>query len=191
MSRFFCWKKHLVWSYVTHQVSIYIFLKFFCHACFCMAQCRDTVFLSICLSSVYPFVCQSISICVNPNLDSTVQVHFPRTVKTKMMILGISLHSGMTTQTAVSIFDLDLYFMAHRFCQFAWRNIALKEYVVGTHLNCLLLRHSDEYHWHSSSVGKASALWPGGCRFDPRPSHTKDFKNGASCSFTWHSALKK
>ena len=39
--------------------------------------------------------------------------------------------------------------------------------------------------------GRASALWPGGCGFDPRPGHTKDFKNGTSCSFAWHSALRK
>ena len=29
--------------------------------------------------------------------------------------------------------------------------------------------------------GRASALWPGGCGFDPQPGHTKDFKNGTSC----------
>ena len=34
------------------------------------------------------------------------------------MILDIGLHLGMTTQIAVSIFDLDLYFMAHRLCKF-------------------------------------------------------------------------
>ena len=28
-------------------------------------------------------------------------------------------------------------------------------------------------------------------RFDPRPSHTKDFKNDTSCSFAWRSALRK
>ena len=39
--------------------------------------------------------------------------------------------------------------------------------------------------------GRASALWPGGCGFDPWPGHTKDFKNGTSCSFTWRSALRK
>ena len=39
--------------------------------------------------------------------------------------------------------------------------------------------------------GRASALWPGGCGFDPRPGHTKDFKNGTSCSFAWRSALRK
>ena len=39
--------------------------------------------------------------------------------------------------------------------------------------------------------GRASALWPGGCWFDPRPGHTKDFKNGTSCSFVWCSALRK
>ena len=36
--------------------------------------------------------------------------------------------------------------------------------------------------------GRASALWPVGCGFDPRPGHTKDFKNGTSCSFAWRSA---
>ena len=39
--------------------------------------------------------------------------------------------------------------------------------------------------------GRASALWPVGCGFDPRPGHTKDFKNGTSCSFAWRSALRK
>ena len=40
------------------------------------------------------------------------------------MILRISLHSGMTTQTAVSLFDLDLYFTGHQLCKFAWCDIA-------------------------------------------------------------------
>ena len=39
--------------------------------------------------------------------------------------------------------------------------------------------------------GRASALCPGGCGFDPRPGRTKDFKNGTSCSFAWRSALRK
>ena len=38
---------------------------------------------------------------------------------------------------------------------------------------------------------RASALWSGGCGFDPRPGFTKDFKNDTSCSFTWRSALRK
>ena len=38
-------------------------------------------------------------------------------------------------------------------------------------------------YWRSGSVTKASGLRPGGCGFDPRPSHTKDFKNGISGSF--------
>ena len=38
-------------------------------------------------------------------------------------------------------------------------------------------------HWHSGSVTRASGLRPEGCGFDPRPSHTKDFKYGISCSF--------
>ena len=62
----------------------------------------------------YLFISQCVNICVNPNLDLNVQVHFPRTVKATVMIVGISLLLGMTTQTAVSIFDLDLYFMVHR-----------------------------------------------------------------------------
>ena len=39
---------------------------------------------------------------------------------------------------------------------------------------------------HSGSVGRAPA---GGCGFDPRLSHTKDFKNGISCSFARRSGL--
>ena len=37
-------------------------------------------------------------------------------------------------------------------------------------------------NWHSSSVGRASALWPGGCGFNPQPSHSKDFNK--SCRRT-------
>ena len=38
----------------------------------------------------------------------------------------------------------------------------------------------------SVSNGRASALWPGGCGFSPRLSHTK-----VSCSFAWDTALRK
>ena len=41
--------------------------------------------------------------------STLVQVHFPRTIKTTGMILGISLHLVMTAQTAVSIFNFNLY----------------------------------------------------------------------------------
>ena len=71
---------------------------------FSIARYRDSL-------SVSPFVHQSINICVNPNFDPNNQVHFSRTIKAAAMILGLSLHLGMTTQTAVSVFDLDLYFM--------------------------------------------------------------------------------
>ena len=36
--------------------------------------------------------------------------------------------------------------------------------------------------------GRVSALLPGGCWFNPQLGHTKDFKNGTSCSFAWCSA---
>ena len=39
--------------------------------------------------------------------------------------------------------------------------------------------------------GRASTLWQGGCRFDTWPGHTKEFKNRTSCSFAWHSALRR
>ena len=38
-------------------------------------------------------------------------------------------------------------------------------------------------YWRRVSVTRASGLRPGGCGFDPRPSHTKDFQNGIRCSF--------
>ena len=41
---------------------------------------------------------------------------------------------------------------------------------------------------HSGSVARAL---PGGCGFDPWLIHTKDFKNGTSCSFAWRLALRK
>ena len=40
------------------------------------------------------------------------------------MILFITVHLGMIAQTAVSISDLDLYFMVHCLCKFAWCDIA-------------------------------------------------------------------
>ena len=49
-------------------------------------------------------------------------LYFPRTIKATVMILCISLHLGMTTKTAVSIFNLNIYFMVHRLCKFAWCN---------------------------------------------------------------------
>ena len=83
---------------------------------FSMARYRDPVFhLSVCPSippSIGQHLCQ-------PNFHPNVQVHFPRPIKAKMMILGISLHVGITTQTAVSIFDLDLYFMVQQLCKSA------------------------------------------------------------------------
>ena len=57
---------------------------------------------------------QSVNICINPNFDPNVQVHFPRTIEATVMRLCISLHFGMTTQTAVSTFVLDLYFTVHQ-----------------------------------------------------------------------------
>ena len=76
---------------------------------FSMMQYRDCVFHRF----VWSFVCQSINICVNPTLNPNVKVQFPKIIKATVMILGISLHLGMTTQTAVSIFDFDLYFIVH------------------------------------------------------------------------------
>ena len=44
---------------------------------------------------------------------------------------------------------------------------------------------------HSGSVGKERPLCDRGAfRFDPRQSHTKDFKNGTSCSFPRRSAFR-
>ena len=54
----------------------------------------------------------------------------------------------------------------HDFCPFRWFKIG----------SCKFLQnhvHKNMYR-HSGSVGRASALWSGGCRFDPRPSHYKD-----------------
>ena len=52
-------------------------------------------------------------ICDGAPTCSSVQVYFPRTIKATVMILGICLHLGMTPQTTVSIFDLDLHFIVH------------------------------------------------------------------------------
>ena len=62
----------------------------------------------------HPFV----NICIHPNFDPNIQVHLPRTIKATVMILGMSLHLGMTNQTAVSIFDRSLYFIVHRLYKF-------------------------------------------------------------------------
>ena len=57
-------------------------------------------------------------------------------------------------------------------------------------LSCAYSKHRPqqqaEYlqtYGRSGSFARAFTLRPGGCWFNPRPSHTKDFKNGTSCSF--------
>ena len=55
------------------------------------------------------------------------------------------------------------------------------------------LNHQADYlrtYWRSGSVARAFGLRPGGYGFDPRPSHTKDFKNGIICSFVCAQHLK-
>ena len=46
------------------------------------------------------------------------------------MILGISLHLGMTSQTAISMFDLNLYFMVHQLCKFALTSLPRRRDIV-------------------------------------------------------------
>ena len=46
-------------------------------------------------------------------------------------------------------------------------------------------------YWRSGLVTRVSGLRPGGCKFNPRPSHTKNFQNGIICSFILLSALWK
>ena len=46
------------------------------------------------------------------------------------MIIGISVHKGMITQTAASVFDSDLYFTVHRLCKFAWRDMEFRRILV-------------------------------------------------------------
>ena len=62
---------------------------------------------------------QSVNIVVNLNFDPNVQVYFPRTKKATVMVFGVGLCLEMATQTAVSIFDLNLYSVVHRLCKFA------------------------------------------------------------------------
>ena len=57
---------------------------------FNLAQYSDPV-------SVLSFVSQSVNIFV----DSNFGPNFPRTIKATVMILAISMHLGITTQTAV------------------------------------------------------------------------------------------
>ena len=65
---------------------------------------------------------------------------------------------------------------------------------------CLLLFAADPAHWAGpifqefvsivhgpDHSGRASALQPVGRGFEPRPSHTKDFKNGTHCLLVWRS----
>ena len=91
------------------QFMFLISSRVFVAPAFSMAPNRDPVFC-LYLSSC-PFVLQSVNIYVNLNFDPYVQLHFPRTIKATVKILVISLHLGMTTQTAVSIFHLHLHFM--------------------------------------------------------------------------------
>ena len=41
---------------------------------------------------VPPFVRESVNICVNSNFGPNVHVHFPRTIKATVVILGVRLH---------------------------------------------------------------------------------------------------
>ena len=41
--------------------------------------------------------------------------------------------------------------------------------------------HIDPINWSDGPVVRASSSEPEGRRFDPRLSHTKDFKNGTHC----------
>ena len=69
---------------------------------FSMAGYRDQVFcLFICL-----FVPQSLNFCVIPNLDLNDLVHFPRTIKAKVMMLGIHLHFRQQYPYLTSIYNL-------------------------------------------------------------------------------------
>ena len=95
---------------------------------FSMVRYRDPVFgMSICSS-----ICSSVYFCIIPNFDHSVQVNFLRTIKATVMILGISLHLGMTTQAAVAICDLNLFFTFHQLCKFAWHNIAFRIILVNS-----------------------------------------------------------
>ena len=84
-----------------------------------------------------------------------------RTIKATVMIIGVSLHLGMTTQTAVYIFDPGLYFMVHWLWKFesilaelfkillpCRRGIAFSGILVGILSllqDCLLLVHCPFY----------------------------------------------
>ena len=46
-----------------------------------MALYKDLVFRLFLCPSICLFIHQSINICVNPNFDCNVQVHYPRTIK--------------------------------------------------------------------------------------------------------------
>ena len=106
------------------QIRYIFYLKVFL-LCLLLAWRDIGTWFSILLS-----VCSSVNICVKPSFDPYVQDHFLRTIKASVMMLGISLHLGITTQTAVSIFELNLYFTVHRICKFAWRNIAFNGILV-------------------------------------------------------------
>ena len=95
---------------------------------FSMVRYVDPVFgMSACSS-----ICSSVYICIIPNFDHNVQVNFLRTIKATVMILGINFHLGMTTQAAVAICDLNLFFTFHQLCKFAWHDIAFRRILVNS-----------------------------------------------------------
>ena len=101
-----------------------------CHIFFCIARIRHFFFKQVTLMFVFvapafsmeqyrdPTLRPFVNICIHPNFDPNIQVHLPRTIKATVMILGMSLHLGMTNQTAVSIFDRSLYFIVRRLYKF-------------------------------------------------------------------------
>ena len=54
--------------------------------------------------------------------------------------------------------------------------------------------HNIGFHWEkqrdSGSIGRVYTLWQGGCGFSSQQSHSRDFKNGTSCIFAWHSIIR-
>ena len=79
-----------------------------------------------------------------------MSVYFSRTTRARVLILGMSLHLGMTTHIWVSIFDLDLYFTVHRLRYFYvdpdvtvyfWRTTRARVLILGTSLHLGMTIH--------------------------------------------------
>ena len=85
--------------------------------------------------------------------------------------------SGKQLNLGIHISCVFIFLKPSHFVGFVMRWLSYGENHSNQQADCL------PTYWRSGSVTRGSGLRSGNCGFDPRPSPTKDFQNGISCSF--------